>query len=160
MRFFLGCTFAVSLHAASFVQVQCEAQLGAPVRYSETATSTSCSSLNPDPSRINGGSSVSGAVTLQMATDPSQFSTLFTSQSGSAREAQAPGGITGIGTIAELTIDYQTAVVTAGPVRSGYIEVGPNTYGIPSRYFSGSSGMTSGIGIDTTANFATTTYCS
>src|SRR4051794_25776571 len=118
MRFLLGCiSFAVSLHAASFVQVQCGSPLGTPIRYNETDSSSSCSSLSYNPSDIPRGSFASGSVTLQMATDSSQYSTLKTSQSAGATIATPPGAVFGIGTGSSITIGYETQIHTLGAER-------------------------------------------
>lgn len=152
MKLFLCCSLVVtSLQAASFVQVNCGSPTGVAPRYSETATSSSCDARDPGATNPfdRGGSAATGSVTLQIATDPSQFSTLLTSQSAIAYQTNQapPGAIYGPGSSATIAINYATTVHTAGVVRSGYLQIGPNTSGNANFYYDGLSTMITGFDI-------------
>src|SRR4051794_9078921 len=135
MRLLLGFAFfAVSLHAASFVQVSCGAPTGQPVRNTETANSLNCDSFVSGAESIwtNGGSRANGSVILEIPADPSQYINLLTHQNAvvyQATPAGYPGPGAGLGSSAYVTVNYYAKVRAAGDLRPGYIQIRPNNYG-------------------------------
>ncbi len=153
MKFLLFCSLtAASLHAASFIQVTCGSPTGVATRYSETSTSSTCDARDPGAASPfdRGGSSATGSVTLQVAADPSQFSNLLTSQNAIAYQTSqitTPGAVYGPGSSASIAINYSTTLRTAGSIRSGYLQIGPNSIGNPDNYYDGISTMITGFAI-------------
>jgi hypothetical protein len=148
----------MSLQAASVVTVTCVSPFGDPT-YTDGGNFSSCSAGGAPPL---GSVSASGSVSLIMAANPAQFNVLLTSQRASERQAPTSNptgnGPRGSGNVA---IDYAVQIVTEGPVRQGYLQVGVNSgiaiTNIGSREGAGAY-MTSGLSINPDPwDFATTT---
>src|SRR5690348_14209112 len=102
--------------------------------YASSVITTTCDSLVGDghcQSAIPAGfgstshSSASGSVTLQLASNPADWSNLMTHQEASSMQGFPidPNGTQGPGTMATVSIDYSQDVITAGPQRAGYLQI-------------------------------------
>lgn len=93
-------------------------------------------------------SSASGSVTLQLASNPADWSNLMTHQEAVSQQGYPidPMGTQGPGTMATVSIDYRQGVITTGTQRAGYLQI--NLGAAPIGYFyDGSATMTSGFTI-------------
>jgi hypothetical protein len=106
----------------------------------------SCHSEIPAGFGSRSYSSASGSVTLQLASNPADWSNLITHQQAMSVQGYPldPNGNIGPATAASLTIDYAQDVITAGPQRAGYLQinVGQGTMGY---FYDGHATMTSGF---------------
>jgi hypothetical protein len=152
--------------AVSFVTVQCSLQSGVPIAYSETPTASSCSGGSDQYGRVN----AVGEVSLDLSADPSQFSTLSVYSYSLIRQGyptRVPEDLWGPGGLANIAIDYQTQVLGAGPIRSGYVQVDFNY--VSENPYDGSASLTAGLTLNavstsfanpvTLISCASTGYC-
>ena len=143
---FLAASAAVS--GTPVVSVTCMPPLSAAVSSSVTATSATCNSFGNGVSSA-GGASASGQVNLLLAANAADFSSLSTYQYANAQQAvpQGPGGAVGAGATSSVTIAYSQTLVTAGTMRSGYVQL--EAYGSGASFYDGGAFMTSGLTINT-----------
>ncbi len=96
----------------------------------------------------NSGSTAVGAVTLALASNPADWSTLSTHESIQSVEGlPGPGMIFGPASSASISISYSQSVIAPGPERVGYLQIRGDNFTGAGGAVDGELGMISGFAL-------------
>lgn len=126
------------------VSVTCGAPLTSSIT-SNSDLSAACTSLSNGYSYGGGGANANASVTLQIAANAANFSSLSTYQSTYAQQAprQSQDDLFGPAAQTSIAVSYNATLSTGGTVRSGFLQI--EGYGNGANFYDGGATMTSGI---------------
>ncbi len=147
MKSFLSAAF-LTVGSAVLYSAPVTVTCSAPLSSSVTSTSNlnaSCTSLTNGYSNLGGAARATANVTLQIAANGANFSSLSTYQSAYAQQAppQSRNDLFGPGAQTSIVINYSSTLFTTGSTRAGYLQI--QAYGYGDNFYDGGATMTSGI---------------